>query len=45
MELEMYNYSIHGLPELSGRDLERWRAMEADPERRELIFVSARKPS
>jgi SAM-dependent methyltransferase len=44
MELEMYNYSIHGLPELSGRDLERWRAMEADPERRELIFVSARKP-
>ncbi len=44
IELEMYDYSIYGFSELRGRDLARWRAMEADPERRELIFVSARKP-
>ncbi len=44
IELEMYDYSIFGFPELRGRDLAHWRAMEANPEHRELIFVSARKP-
>ena len=44
IEIEMYNYSIYGLPELRGIDLARYRAMEGDPERRELIFASARKP-
>lgn len=44
LEIETFDYSIYGLPELVGPDLDCWRAMEADAERRELILLSARKP-
>jgi SAM-dependent methyltransferase len=45
LEIEMYDYSLYGLSELRGDDVARWRAMQSDPERRELIFASARKPA
>lgn len=44
IEIDTYNYSVYGLSEVSGLDLECWHAMAADPERRELIFAAARKP-
>lgn len=44
VEIEMFNYSLYGLSEITGNDLVRYRAMEADPERREIILASALKP-
>ncbi|HWG03827.1 MAG TPA: class I SAM-dependent methyltransferase [Beijerinckiaceae bacterium] len=38
-----YNYSIFGLPEIAGDDLERHAEMEHDPSRRELIITASRK--
>jgi 2-polyprenyl-3-methyl-5-hydroxy-6-metoxy-1,4-benzoquinol methylase len=43
-ELEMFNYSLYGLSELSGRDADHWHRMEADPEFRELILARSVKP-
>ncbi|MFN0305918.1 MAG: class I SAM-dependent methyltransferase [Burkholderiales bacterium] len=43
LEVVHFNYSICALPELTGIDAERYRLMEEDPERRELILTSSRK--
>lgn len=36
-----FNYSLFGLTEISGKDLENYRAMEADPAKREILFYGA----
>lgn len=38
---EAFNYSLFGLPEISGADLENYRAMQADPTLREILFYGA----
>jgi SAM-dependent methyltransferase len=43
--IDLFHYSIFGLTTLAGEDLARFEAMEADPERRELIMAVARKPA
>ncbi len=43
LEVTHFNYSICALPELTGIDAERYRLMEKDPERRELILTTSRK--
>ena len=43
IEIETFNYSMLGLSELSGREAVNYRAMQADPDRRELIFSASRK--
>jgi len=43
-ELELYNYSIYQLRKLAGQDLANFRETALDPERREYITVSSRKP-
>jgi SAM-dependent methyltransferase len=44
-DLEVYNYSLYGLSELTGADAERWRKMEADESLREVIFTRSVKRS
>lgn len=36
-----FNYSLFGLAEISGTDLENFRAMQADPAMREILFYGA----
>jgi 2-polyprenyl-3-methyl-5-hydroxy-6-metoxy-1,4-benzoquinol methylase len=38
---DAFNYSLFGLAEVSGNDLENYRAMEADPSMREILFYGA----
>jgi SAM-dependent methyltransferase len=38
-EIELFNFSLYGLSELRGPDLERFERMQADPELRELIMM------
>ena len=38
---DAFNYSLFGLAEVSGNDLENYRAMEADPALREILFYGA----
>ncbi|MDD2053704.1 class I SAM-dependent methyltransferase [Pseudomonas putida] len=42
LESEAFNYSIYGLTELMGTDLENYQAMLADPSMRELLIYAAR---
>jgi len=41
VEKDTFNYSLFGLAEISGRDLENYRAMQADPLLREILFYGA----
>jgi len=43
LDLQMFNYSMCGLSEISGADAEKWRAMEKDASLRELILTVSRK--
>lgn len=40
---EMFNYSIYATNRLTGLDAQRFLEMEADPEKREVMFIVARK--
>jgi 2-polyprenyl-3-methyl-5-hydroxy-6-metoxy-1,4-benzoquinol methylase len=42
--LELFNYSVYGLPVLTGVDLANYWAMALDPPARELILAISRKP-
>lgn len=42
LESEAFNYSLYGLTELAGIDLENHQAMQADPSLRELLIYAAR---
>lgn len=42
LESEAFNYSIYGLTELMGTDLENYQAMLVDPTQRELLIYAAR---
>ncbi len=42
LESEAFNYSLYGLTELAGVDLENYLAMQADPTMRELLIYAAR---
>jgi len=44
VDIEMFNYSVYGFTELTGEHLVRFRAMERDPNRREIILAVAAKP-
>jgi len=44
LALETFNFSLFGLSHLTGRDLDNYRAMEAQEDLRELIFSVSRKP-
>lgn len=41
VEKDAFNYSLFGLSEISGNDLENYRAMQADPSLREILFYGA----
>lgn len=41
--VEAFNYSLYGLSQLSGSDLENFQQMEADSSMRELLMFSARR--
>jgi 2-polyprenyl-3-methyl-5-hydroxy-6-metoxy-1,4-benzoquinol methylase len=41
--VDLFNYSVYQMPELKGRDILLHRLMEADPLKRELIMLTARK--
>jgi len=44
-ETELFNYSIYGLTELTGRDADYFRRMEASPANREYMMVRATTPA
>ena len=44
-ELRTFNYSLYALGTLSGDDVARYRAMERDPELREIILAASIKPT
>ena len=41
VDKDAFNYSLFGLAEISGCDLENYRAMQADPLLREILFYGA----
>jgi 2-polyprenyl-3-methyl-5-hydroxy-6-metoxy-1,4-benzoquinol methylase len=43
IELQMFNYSLYGLPRLTGQDLSRFRFMQEHPSYREIIMSSSKK--
>jgi len=43
VEDDLFNYSIMGLNSLTGEDVRRYKEMEQDPEKREVIFAVARR--
>ena len=44
-EIRTFNYSLYALEMLQGEDVERYRAMERDPELREIILAASIKPA
>ena len=44
-EIRTFNYSLYALGTLHGEDVERYRAMERDPELREIILAASIKPA